>query len=134
MDVIYVISSPSLARKKIYKIGIHKGSKLSLLSRYRTYLINPKVFYFYQHSHNKLIEKKVLTYFDKQLIVSNNNRKTEWINSPLDSIINIINHTIVEFDTIIKIEQPIQSETKIFFMKNSFTLFSILFLFFIKSL
>lgn len=90
MNAIYIISAPHLSRFNIYKIGVHKGNMNGLLSRYRTYLIEPELHYFRLIQNNREVEKRVLTELSQFAIVSNNMRKTEWIQLPLEKIIESI--------------------------------------------
>lgn len=90
MQSLYIISTKDLAEKNVYKIGIHKGTKKALLSRYRTYLINPIIFYYMESDESWLIERKLLLVFNNDLITNNNNRKSEWIKIELNYIIDFI--------------------------------------------
>ena len=42
---IYLISTPKKAKKNIFKVEKHKGTKKGLLSRYTTALLSAKIFY-----------------------------------------------------------------------------------------
>jgi hypothetical protein len=47
MTFIYVISNHVYSEKNMYKIGKHKGTKKMLIKRYKTYLIDPMVYFFF---------------------------------------------------------------------------------------
>jgi hypothetical protein len=63
MTFIYVISNQVYAEKNLYKIGKHKGTKKKLLRRYKTYLIDPIVYYFFPTGTYYTDEQTLLSRF-----------------------------------------------------------------------
>ena len=84
---IYIISTLEKSKINQFKIGRHSGSKESLLSRYRTYLIDPICFYFRSVSNSISIEDILKQFFTEYRIKNNNGNYTEWLNLDLPQII-----------------------------------------------
>lgn len=101
---IYVISTHYKANINEFKVGKFSGSMKKLISRYNTTLITPIIFYYREVNNYTLIEKQILSDLDEFRIINANGNKTEWIRLDKDTIINIINKNINEFDEIHEIE------------------------------
>lgn len=94
---IYIISTDEYAKINKYKVGKHFGSESKLLSRYRTYLINPKLFYTKEFSKDNIneIEEKIKATLIDNRIKNNTGRFTEWVLCDLEKIKVIIEHTFL---------------------------------------
>jgi hypothetical protein len=96
--LFYVVSTKEKAEKNEYKLGKFLGTHQKLMSRYATYLINPILYYFIAHKKNNLIETIILSIFDDYRMINCNNHKTDWINLPLNAIVDVIDDTIKTVD------------------------------------
>lgn len=76
---IYILSSPDKIIKNEYKVGYWNNTKKKLISRYKTYLVLPKILYFKKVSNHKFIENKILSKFDSKRLLFENGKKSEWI-------------------------------------------------------
>lgn len=91
MEAIYVVSTEEGANLNKYKIGKHTGTKEKLLSRYRTYLVTP-VLYFFEHMEDSIdFEKDLKVYLDQYLMMTDKGNKSEWVVVGLEKIISKIN-------------------------------------------
>ncbi|AQN67867.1 hypothetical protein [Saudi moumouvirus] len=92
---IYIISTEKLAKKNNYKIGRHSGSISKLKTRYRTYLINPEIYYLKYVDDYEIIESKIKNLVKKYIINDSNGKKTEWVNIKLSKLKIIIDEIIL---------------------------------------
>ena len=95
---IYVISTHYKANINEFKVGKFSGSMKKLISRYNTSLITPIIFYYRKVNNYTLIEKQILSDLDDFRIINTNGNKSEWIRLDKNTIINIIDKNINEFD------------------------------------
>jgi hypothetical protein len=93
---MYIISTIKKAKKNKHKLGKHGGTKENLLSRYRTYLIKPVIYYFEPVDDCDTVEKQVLARLNKYRMLSDNGRMLEWVKVDLEHIIFVINKVIEE--------------------------------------
>ena len=98
MQSIYIISTIQKADNDKYKFGRHKGPKKKLKSRYRTYLIEPIIYFFKPVNNYILVENIVKDILNDFRIINNNGKKTEWVKLNLLKIIKIIETVIEIFD------------------------------------
>ncbi|AVL94393.1 T5orf172 domain-containing protein [Moumouvirus australiensis] len=94
MKYIYIISTTEQSNNNIYKIGRHKGSKSKLIKRYRTYLINPIVFYFEQVHDYVVIENIIKKFLSNFIIKDKKGKDTEWVNLKISKLISVIKNAI----------------------------------------
>jgi len=87
MSSFYVISTQNKSGKNKYKLGRHTGSEKLLRSRYRTYLINPVIFYFGRVINPIIIEANMFDALKDFIIYDENGIKTEWVCLELYKII-----------------------------------------------
>lgn len=90
MGAIYVISTKAQASRNRYKVGKHSGTKNKLLSRYRTYLIKPVVYYFEQVKDYTTFERDLLACFDSHRLITDKGSKSEWVTMDLNKILRKI--------------------------------------------
>ncbi|QGR54394.1 hypothetical protein [Moumouvirus maliensis] len=117
MKSIYIISSPEMAEKNLFKVGKHTGTPNDLINRYQTAIPNVNI-YFFQHLENadeieneiknRLYEFRTFTQRSMKKIsegCDSNSKinKTEWFNTPflnlhkhLKKIINCENEIIID--------------------------------------
>ncbi|AEQ33247.1 Bacteriophage T5 Orf172 DNA-binding domain-containing protein [Megavirus chiliensis] len=95
---IYVISTTKLAKKNNYKIGRHSGSISKLQTRYRTYLINPEIYYLVYVDHYELIESEIKNLVKKYVIKDSKGKKTEWVNIKLSKLKSIIDGLVLNYN------------------------------------
>lgn len=98
MQSIYILSTPSRARKNMFKPGKHLGTKSKLIARYITPLIKPVVYYFQYVNDYDAIEKKILEKLDEFRVLNINGRKSEWVKCPLTYIIEVADNVIAKFN------------------------------------
>lgn len=91
---IYIISTLEKSQKHEFKMGKHKGSQKKLLSRYRTYLVDPIIFYFRPVINYNFIENKIKSKLKKFRISDEDNNLTEWIKLELFQLISYIDAII----------------------------------------
>jgi hypothetical protein len=65
MTFIYIVSNQIYSQNHMYKIGKHKGTKKMLIKRYKTYLIDPIVYFFFPTGTVSLDEAALLDRFSK---------------------------------------------------------------------
>ena len=94
MESIYIISTLKKSKINKYKIGRHTGTQRKLLSRYRTYLIDPIIYYFRPVNNFVWFENKIKSELNEYLIRDEDNIKTEWIILKLSKLINAIDNII----------------------------------------
>lgn len=99
---IYVISTTKRAKKNEYKLGKHKGNSNELLSRYRTYFVNPVIYYFHPVENYEIIEKKILKKLTEHRIKNNNDNDSEWICLELNKILQITTTIILEYGSFVQ--------------------------------
>lgn len=97
-NYIYLISTTSKAKRNIYKLGKHKGTKKTLTKRYATSLRYSEIFYFKKVNNYSLIETEILKEMDTYRLNNCNGNKTEWICFPKCDLIDIIEKNIMEHD------------------------------------
>ena len=96
---IYVISTLDEFKKNTFKIGKHRGSQQKLLSRYKTYLVNPIIFYYHPVINYSIIENKIKKKLKNYRIKDNNGKVTEWFTLELSHIILFINEIVSSLPT-----------------------------------
>lgn len=95
-ESIYVVSTKSRALENIYKIGYHTGTQKKLLSRYRTSLINPIIYFFINVDNKEVIEKNVHEKLKDYMILDDDSNKTEWFKVSIFEIVRTIETEINE--------------------------------------
>jgi len=95
---IYIISTCSRSKKNMFKIGKHTGSQEQLLTRYETYLIHIKIYYFRSVSDYNKIENLIKSKLKRQRIKKANGNYTEWINLELPKLISCIDEIIDQYE------------------------------------
>ena len=85
ISVIYVLSTPRDHRQNLYKIGRHTGSQQKLLSRYKTALRDPLIFFSYMTPSAKNDEAQILG-----LLTEHRIHRTEWVNIQLEKLVATI--------------------------------------------
>ena len=85
MTFIYVISNQVYAEQKLFKIGKHKGSKKKLIRRYKTYLIDPIVYYFFPTGSYYVDEQHLLHRFTNHRMGT-----SEYVHLELEQILETI--------------------------------------------
>jgi hypothetical protein len=85
MTFIYVISNQVYADKNLFKIGKHKGSKKKLIRRYKTYLIDPIVYYFFPTGTYYTDEQAILQRFSNHRMGT-----SEYVHLDIERIMEII--------------------------------------------
>lgn len=77
MSHLYILTAP--CRKGQYKIGIHTGNKADLISRYATYLYDPRVLLLVAIENAKAKESLLHKKLEKYVIYHRHSgRKSEW--------------------------------------------------------
>lgn len=109
MKAIYIISSKENAKKNIYKPGIHSGTENKLISRYSTYLINPKIYYFKYVKNAGHIENILKSKLKMNRLTNNKGNRTEWVSMNLKILITKI-EKIIELVNSITSEESEESE------------------------
>jgi len=82
MTFIYIVSNNIYSEKNMFKIGKHKGTKKMLIKRYKTYLIDPIVYFFFPTGNVSQDESNLLQRFSNYR-VSN----SEFLNIKLEDLI-----------------------------------------------
>ncbi len=82
MEAIYIISTIKKSLKNIYKIGKYSGNKKSLLSRYRTYLMDPIIFFYQRVSNANKLENELKTLLNDYRLKHSDGGRAEWISMP----------------------------------------------------
>ena len=95
---VYVISTLEDTKENIYKIGVHTGSQKLLLSRYRTYLINPEIYYYRLTTNSEKIDSKIKKELKEYRLKDEDGRYTEWFQLQLNKIRKCIDGIIEEND------------------------------------
>lgn len=88
---IYIISCQRFADDNLYKVGRHKGKKNKLISRYKTYLIEP-ILYSFIGCNNYVEQEKRL----KRILSEYHQNKTEWVKLEIDTLKEIVKSNIME--------------------------------------
>lgn len=83
MTFIYIVSNHIYAEKNMYKIGKHKGTKKMLIKRYKTYLIDPIVYFFFPTGTVSSDETTLLSRFSKFRMGS-----SEFLQMPIDKLLD----------------------------------------------
>lgn len=117
MEAIYVISTKEKSNNNEYKIGKHTGTQSKLLSRYKTPLINP-VIYFYLHCENSLnVENEIKKLLKDKRIKNEDGAYTEWVKLNLQQIVNniyeILNKNITNVNYLNNLNDNISEYKKI---------------------
>lgn len=86
MTFIYIVSNHIYAEKNMYKIGKHKGTKKMLIKRYKTYLIDPIVYFFFPTGTVSSDETTLLIRFSKFRMGS-----SEFLQIPIDHLLDGVN-------------------------------------------
>ena len=94
MASIYIISTQSKAKRDRYKVGIHTGTIERLLSRYRTYLLNPILYHYIELDESLAVESSLKNSLLKFRLFNNNDNLSEWYNMELNNLIWFINDEI----------------------------------------
>lgn len=91
MQGIYVISNETYMQINKYKVGKHTGNLTKLISRYKTYLIDPIICFYVISENYSRLEYDILQSLKAQRIKDGNGKLSEWVIHPLPKIINTIN-------------------------------------------
>lgn len=91
---IYIVSDPDSAIRDKYKVGITTREKSKLINDYRRSRPEIQCFFFKKISNPKLVETKVLEYFDDKRILHESGKKSEWIRCDIETIVKIIDRHI----------------------------------------
>lgn len=94
MSSMYIISTQSKANKNKYKVGIHSKSINELLSRYRTSLLNPILYYYFDLDKSAAVERSLKVNLLQFRLFNNNDRLSEWFNMELDNLIWFVHNEI----------------------------------------
>ena len=114
---IYVLSSPEKSKKDEYKFGIHTGSEKKLRSRYRTYFMNVKIYYFNYVSNAKVCEDILKKRIEKYRLFNDSDKLSEWTKIDIDKLLRIIKE-IVSITKIINDNKIKMIDNKIINKKN----------------
>jgi hypothetical protein len=98
MKSLYLVSTLEKSKKDEYKFGRYGNTEKKLLSRYRTYLINPICYYFKFVNNYIVLENKILSLLDDYRLPDENGKKTEWVKLELSKIIPVIDKSIKLYD------------------------------------
>ena len=125
---IYILSCEVRSNNNEYKIGIHTGSLNKLKSRYNTYFINLKIYYFEYVENATLCENIMKTKLKKNRIKNDNDKLSEWVRMDINDLMKIV-HRIVKkngdvIDNKIKIVNKIIIKKKDYCCKNCKKYFS----------
>ena len=82
MTFIYIVSNDIYSERNMYKIGKHKGTKKMLIKRYKTYLIDPIVYFFFPTGTVSQDEVNLLDRFSKFRMGT-----SEFLQIPIDKLI-----------------------------------------------
>jgi len=93
---IYILGTKETAAINRYKIGRHKGSSKQLLARYKTPLINPKIYYFQSTTNCIMVEKKIKNELGNYRILDEKGKRTEWVNMNLFELKKYVSEIIHE--------------------------------------
>ena len=85
MTFIYLLSNSIYSEKNLYKIGKHKGNKKMLIRRYKTYLIEPIVYFFFPTGNASYDEITLLQRLSKFRMGT-----SEFVQLPLDDLLDMI--------------------------------------------
>jgi len=85
MSFIYVVSNHVYSEKNMYKIGKHKGTKKMLIKRYKTYLIEPIVYFFFPTGNPTQDETILLSRFSKFRLGT-----SEFVNLSIEKLLECI--------------------------------------------
>jgi hypothetical protein len=83
MTFIYIVSNHIYSQNNMYKIGKHKGTKKMLIKRYKTYLIEPIVYFFFPTGTASSDETSLLSRFSKFRMGS-----SEFVQMPIDDLLD----------------------------------------------
>ena len=97
-ESIYIISTPSKAKKNKFKPGRHSGCQTKLTSRYQTYFITPIIFFYRPVSNAIKIESIIKSKLKKYRIKRSNGSRTEWVIFDLSKLSACINKIIDDFE------------------------------------
>ena len=86
MTFIYIVSNHIYSQNNMYKIGKHKGTKKMLIKRYKTYLIDPIVYFFFPTGSVSSDEVALLNRFSKFRMGT-----SEFVQIPIDSLLDSVN-------------------------------------------
>jgi hypothetical protein len=89
---VYVITTMEHMKKNMFKFGKHTGTQRKLLSRYKTYLINPIIILYLPQDDMHEFENRVLTKLSAVRIHDDDGGNTEWVHMPLLELM----HTILD--------------------------------------
>ena len=92
MSGLYIVSTLDRIAANTFKVGKHTGTQRKLISRYRTYLVDPIILFYHPDSSDKidLLERSVLEQLTHARISDEDGRTTEWIRAPLFEIIETV--------------------------------------------
>lgn len=96
---VYIITNSDHMKENQFKIGKHTGEESVLLSRYRTYLLDP-ILIVYQPTgkYTNIIEKNLKNRTKQWAMRNNNGRKTEWRKIPLEILVEKLLDVIMEIE------------------------------------
>jgi hypothetical protein len=87
---LYVVSTMERMKENIFKVGKHTGTQRKLISRYRTYLIDPIILFYIPDKKIDEFEKNVLAEIQLFRISDLDGGDTEWVKLPLNKLITIV--------------------------------------------
>lgn len=85
ISFIYVVSNHIYSQQNMYKIGKHKGTKKMLIKRYKTYLIEPIVYFFFPTGNASQDESILLDRVSKFRVGT-----SEFVRMPIDKLLDCI--------------------------------------------
>ena len=94
---LYIISVPRLADADEYKPGGHEGTIDRLMSRYKTHLGRPKLYYLRRVNKYFEIESEIKRRLKDKRFVSDKNKLLEWVTMDLSDLIKCFEDTIKFF-------------------------------------
>jgi hypothetical protein len=83
MTFIYIVSNQIYSQNHMFKIGKHKGTKKMLIKRYKTYLIDPIVYFFFPTGTVSSDEAALLDRFSKFRMGT-----SEFLQMPIDKLLD----------------------------------------------
>jgi len=87
---LYVVSTVEKMEENIFKVGKHTGTQRKLISRYRTYFIDPVILFYVPSDNINELEKTVLYKLQQFRISDLDGGETEWVKLSFADLINII--------------------------------------------
>src|SRR5580692_11755962 len=90
---IYILSNSIYVKSDMYKVGKHTGTMSQLISRYRTALIDPKIYLFVSCEKYTYVENEI-KYELKTNRIKYDGKLSEWVNLPITELIEIVTNII----------------------------------------